>query len=275
LASLLFFDSAIYESGCWNESLYWFNIPVKPRTEQQIKRNRVFASGYLIIGNKQTWGMLRIPYFKFRPSHNDVFHFDLWHKGENVLCDAGSYSYSPPTEEKEINLESVHHHNTVSFDDQEQMPRISKFLLGNRLKPEFTGSIKIDNDGTTSWKGSYIDNKKNRHQRTISVKNNVWTIEDTLSGNFKTATIGFNLNTTEARLEGNTCTAPFAIIIFNAKSQKLIANSQKPKANLINTIISEYYFQKRKINRLNFQITQPGTYITQIKLDTNFKKIKN
>ena len=269
LASLLFFKSLYFKHGLHNESLYWMGLEFNNNVLTPYPyENRVLPTGYVIMkGNdNQSWALIRFPYFKFRPSHNDVFHFDLWYAGHNILCDVGSYSYNPPSEERDIDLKSVHHHNTVTFDSQEQMPKISRFLLGNWLKPEFTDSINTDIDGTISWKGSYFDNNKNRHQRTISVKNNTWTIKDTLIGNFKTATIGFNLNTTEARLEGNTCITPFATITFNANSQQPTANSQQPTATITNTIISKYYFQKRAIQRLNYTVSQSNTYITTIQL---------
>ncbi len=32
--------------------------------------------------------------FKTRPAQMDQLHVDLWHKGINVLCDSGTYSYA-------------------------------------------------------------------------------------------------------------------------------------------------------------------------------------
>ena len=43
--------------------------------------------------------MLRLPTYNFRPAHADPLHFDLWSNGENILRDAGTFSYnSNPTD---------------------------------------------------------------------------------------------------------------------------------------------------------------------------------
>lgn len=250
-------------AGRSSEVDYWLGISnLKTKEKEGNKNSKVFKSGYVSIVSKESSALLRFPYFKFRPSHNDVFHFDLWYKGKNMLCDAGSYSYNPPVEEATLDLKSVKSHNTVSFDNQEQMPKISRFLLGNWLKPDYINPIQLDNENWQYWEGQYTDNHQNTHKRRISTNGKVWQIEDTLTGNFKTATIGFNLNTSEAQLEGNTCITPFATIACSTKAN---ANANA-KALLTKTIISEHYFQKRTIQRLNYTITHPNTYVTTIHL---------
>jgi len=37
--------------------------------------------------------LLRYPRFRFRPSHADVLHVDLWVDAVNVLRDGGTFSY--------------------------------------------------------------------------------------------------------------------------------------------------------------------------------------
>jgi hypothetical protein len=61
--------------------------------------------------------------FRFRPSQADALHLDFWLAGSNVLRDAGSYSYN--TEPEWLNVFPGHNasHNTVQFDDRDQMPR--------------------------------------------------------------------------------------------------------------------------------------------------------
>ena len=256
MASALFLKTTLFDEGHWNETLWWLNEKGITTAKSIKPFSKVFASGYVRLNGTSSWALLRFPYFKFRPSHNDVFHFDLWYKGENVLCDAGSYSYNPPKEESNIDLKSVNHHNTISFDGQEQMPKLSRFLLGNWVKPKEIGEIINSSEGTVSWNGCYIDNYKNRHQRKIVVKSSEWIIEDTLSGNFSTAIIGFNLNTLSCELKGNQLNTSFGYFTL----------PENAACTITKTIISEYYFSKRIISRLNIEITKAGTYKTYIHL---------
>lgn len=258
LASAIFLKSLKYNEGVWNESLWWLTKE-SLNFEFQLpkKENKVLSSGYVKLSGSNSWGLLRFPYFKFRPSHNDVFHFDLWHKGENILCDAGSYSYNPPIKERTIDLKSVKHHNTVCFDDNEQMPKLSRFLLGKWLKVHTVGDIKSSPNGSISWEGSYFDNYKNIHQRKIVAENNIWIIEDTLEGNFNHAIIGFNINTLDCVLDKNKLSSPFGVFVL-----------PKHTVSSINeTYISEYYFRKRKVTRLNIKVSKPGKYKTIINLN--------
>lgn len=262
LAGFLFLNKISLNTEA-QEPLFWMKLTNKDNASQfQPRISKCYKSGYVTIIVGQTWSLLRFPFFKFRPSHNDVFHFDLWCKGINFICDAGTFSYNPPLEDQNIDLKSVHSHNTICFDENEQMPKLSRFLLGNWLKADKIGEVVIDKQGNQSWEGQYTDNFNNKHHRKISTNGKIWRIEDTITGNFKIATIGFNLNTTEAKVENTTCITPFAIITFSNKSNANAIDNLCIK----NTIISEHYFQKRIIQRLNITVTQPGTYITVIHL---------
>ena len=257
LASSVFLNGKLYDQGAWDEPLWWLGengngtIVNKP-----VRKSIVFKSGYVILRSDVSWGMLRFPYFKFRPAHNDVFHFDLWYKGINVLCDAGSFSYNPPKEYAELNLQSVRCHNTVSFNGREQMPQLGRFLMGGWLKPDETGEIKTDANGGESWEGSYTDSYSDKHLRKISVIKNSWFVEDTLSGKFEKADIGFNINAADCYINGRELTAPFGIII----------TPEDATISLRETFISEYYNEKRPVQRLNIEVNKPGVYTTVIQL---------
>lgn len=105
------------------------------------KHSRVLPGGYVIMTGAESWAMLRLPVFRFRPGHNDVFHFDLWHRGVNICRDDGSYSYHPEDAAVVDYFGSVKAHNTVGFDAGEQMPRLGRFLLGQWIAPEHVGEI--------------------------------------------------------------------------------------------------------------------------------------
>jgi hypothetical protein len=252
MAAALFLKTKLFKHGSWDESLWWLNIKIKRTVSNFKPQSKLFKSGYVRINSNQSWGIIRFPHFKFRPSHNDVFHFDLWHNGKNILCDAGTYSYNPPINESALDLKSVKHHNTVCFEDKEQMPKLSRFLLGKWLKPHVVGEIKSSSNGSIYWEGSYVDNFKNKHLRKIYVKDNNWTIEDEIDGNFKEAIIGFNLNLSDYRILGNKIVHPLGYISPPDASEYFLTD----------TITSEYYNLKKQIIRLNIKVYCPGTYST-------------
>lgn len=256
LAEVIFNHSTRYSNGCWNEPLNWFGLSDYLALADVPRQSKNSGSGYTVIIGSDSWALLRWPYFKYRPSHNDIFHFDLWYQGRNVICDAGTYSYYPEKEDDKIDLQSVHYHNTVSFDGLEQMPRISRFLLTDWTKPGQTSNIDQTEDGSQHWLGSYIDGRKNHHERQISVHEKIWTIIDTLSGSFNEALIGFSVEDLSSRLELNILLTGFGEVIFPKECEIVSSES----------LASYYYMEKHPVRRLSVKVTKPGSYVTRIKL---------
>ena len=62
------------------------------------------------------------------PSQADAMHVDLWVNGKNLLVDAGSYSYNTNTGLSDY-FNGTASHNTVQFDDRDQMPKLGRFYL--------------------------------------------------------------------------------------------------------------------------------------------------
>lgn len=171
------------------------NDYLKSGTEavNQNKISHVFPGGYVIMVCQGSWGMLRFPMYRFRPAHNDVFHFDLWWQGINICGDDGSYSYHPDVVEDEAYFGSVKSHNTVCFDDDEQMPRLGRFLLGKWIAADQISAIEQQEGGWQRWRGAYRDWRGHSHQRMIMWKENEWIVEDSISGNFDKAEMRFRL----------------------------------------------------------------------------------
>jgi len=254
LSSVLFRKKRLFDKGQWDEALTAFELdPSSYDIDIFQKRDEILDSSYGVLKNKSSWILLRLPNFKFRPHHNDVHHFDLWIDGKNILCDSGSFSYNPPAFYSSLDLKSVNSHNTVSFDGREQMPKISRFLLGGWLKSLFEPSIVSSNNGNISISSSYRDNLGNFHKRTITkLFSNGWEIVDELQGPFKEATIGFNLNSMFS-IENNQIITPHFTMLFPDLEIKIVESE-----------VSRYYFQIEKINRLELKVVEPGIYNTII-----------
>jgi hypothetical protein len=116
--------------------------------------------------------------------------------------------------------------------------------------------VKSNPDGRQEWQGSYVDNQANRHLRSLSVKENVWQISDTLSGNFKEATIGFNIADLNCKLTGNKLQTYFGSLTFPVIMIPSLEES----------FASGYYQEKHIIKRLILKTSNPGTYQTIIEL---------
>ena len=105
--------------------------------------------------------------------------------GKNILCDSGTYSYFSKYGEK---FKSTNFHNTISFDKKDQMLRFSKFLLKNWIN-----SDDIEHNNSNYMRSSYIDYRKNFHNRSVKYINKIWSIEDTFSSKEGTVEILWNL----------------------------------------------------------------------------------
>lgn len=62
-----------------------------------------------------------------RPAQADQLHFDLWWRGKNVACDAGTYLYNG-LEPWTNALAASGVHNTVTVAGRDQMTRAGRFL---------------------------------------------------------------------------------------------------------------------------------------------------
>ena len=252
----LFKHSMRYASGNWDEPHSWLDIQVPECSPERSENDsKLLESGFVYLRGIKSWCMIRYPQFKFRPSHNDVFHFDLWHKGQNIVFDSGTYTYAQSVSELKLNLKSVHFHNTVSFDGSEQMQELSRFLLGGWLKPDFIADI-VGDKYKQSWEGQYTTADGNKHHRKVSIEQDVWLVEDDLQGSFSFAIIGFNIVLGEYNLQGN--------IIVTAWGNITIPENTKFK--IVPSTSSWYYREKQKVNRLEIMVNGEGLYKTKFEL---------
>ena len=84
--------------------------------------------GYIGIrdNNHNLFVLLNYPNFKFRPSQCDSLHMDLWHNGENLLRDGGTFSYN--TKKKNQLLFWKQSHNNIEFDGMDEMQATGSYF---------------------------------------------------------------------------------------------------------------------------------------------------
>ncbi len=255
-ASVLFNNAKLFGDGQWDEPLFWFNLKnTSYKTNGIVKKSKVLPGGYVIMKGKESWGMLRYPMFRFRPKHNDVFHFDLWYKGNNILRDSGSYSYNVDVKELNGYFGSVKAHNTVSFDDHEQMPAISRFLKGHWIRPDSIGQTEQLEGVGIKWSGKYTDYKGNKHRRTIILNEDTWIIEDILSGDYRKANVTWRLIPGDYKIDRNRIFGSWGNIDILPDECEL---------TLKEGFESPYYWHKRKIPVLTVSCNTIQKIITRI-----------
>lgn len=177
-AAVLLYRERCYPPGAWDEPLFWlgFSVEKYPLVAKQ-KKSQLMPSGYVLLGDDNSWCMLRLPIYRFRPSHADALHLDVWHNGVNVVRDAGTFSYNTDDKRMQYYPGTVSH-STACFDGRDQMPRLGRFLFGAWLKPvelHFSGERGLTSCAYLDWQGA-------RHRRQVQKMSNGWRVVDRIEG---------------------------------------------------------------------------------------------
>jgi len=252
LASVLFLNRSAYaESGDWDEPLKWLRLKKPDSVAEKPSSLNMPFGGYAIFRNDNAFMMFNYPQFKFRPSQCDALHVDFWLAGENLLCDGGTYSYNAGQSYIDY-YGGAESHNTVQFDGREQMPRISRFLLGGWLK---ASDIKFDAKASQCG-ASYTDSFGSTHARRVFLMKSVLRVKDTLSNFGSSAILRWRLKPGEWQINGSSITNGQHKITVN--SDVLITRFE-----LIEGKESRYYYQENPIPVLEVEIQQAGSITTE------------
>jgi asparagine synthase (glutamine-hydrolysing) len=136
--------------------------------------------GIYILRGTNSQAILRCTNFDARPSHADQLHVDIWLRGENIACDAGTYLYSG----EGIWRNGLAHtpvHNTVTVDEQDQMKMLTRFTWTDWAK----GTV-LQHDQKL-WQGEHngyqrLPDPVHHKRKVISLDDDRWLIVDHLHG---------------------------------------------------------------------------------------------
>jgi len=255
LGMALFTDERAYwEDGLWNEQLAWLGVAL-PQKKAKLPGNQLFdGGGYAVLRRTDAMVLLRYPRFRFRPSHADALHADLWVGGENLFRDGGTYSYNTDPEWLTYFPGTVSH-NTIQFDDRDQMPRLSRFLFGDWLKTEAVKPL-IEQNGETTFGATYRDGYGARHQRSVRLMDNRIIVRDEVSGFKSKAVLRWRVRPGNWFLDGQYLTDG---------KHSLSINSSVPltRIELVSGWESRYYLQKTSVPVLEVEIHEPGFVTTE------------
>lgn len=180
----------LYTEGPWNEEAEWFSastfsLSKYPALCQQQGIHRFDDGGYYLYREMDTLTFIRCGNHKNRPSQADNLHLDVWHKGENLLSDAGSYLYNAADEDWRF-FSGTTGHNTVTLSGEDQMLHGGRFIWYHWTQVK---SITIALDGSKfHFKGTikaFSHLKKGiLHTRYIEKQADrpIWRVKDSIEG---------------------------------------------------------------------------------------------
>lgn len=242
--------------GPHDDHLAWLGVAT-PRRASQPEREcpDQFDEGGFAVLRRDGWrAVFRYPRYRFRPSHCDALHVDLWHYGENLLRDGGSYSYNAEGQWRRY-FAGPAAHNTIEFDERDAMPVLSRFLRGAWLKANSVACSTDESEGQVA-QAAYTDWQGERHLRQISLSDAGLTVRDEISGFGEKAVLRWRLAPGEWVLTEDGVRSPHYFL-------RVIADSPITRIELVEGWESRYYLHKSPIPVLEVEVAAAGTLETR------------
>ena len=252
-AMALFVGERAYAGhGEWEAPLRWLGIAM-PDTVSAPPVSALFdEGGYAVLRQPGAMALLRYPRFRFRPAQADALHVDLWVAGQNLLRDAGTYSYNSDA----VTLDrfgGTAGHNTVQFDGRDQMPRLGRFLFGEWLKAERVGF-----DATKGQAGAaYRDWRGAGHARVVTSGPGRLRVDDALSGRFGRAVLRWRLAQGDWKIDGHG-------VGDGHRRLSITADVDIARLTLTQSEESLYYLEKHPVPVLEVEVEAPGTITSEL-----------
>lgn len=187
LGSYLTKKELLFQPGAWDEDLYWFYgvSPLSPGERARVRevdQEKVSFpdGGVYVLRSSHSKAIIRCTDFRSRPSQADQLHIDLWWRGENIACDAGTYLYSGEGMWRN-GLAHTSAHNTVIVDNTDQMKMVSRFTWTNWARG------KVLRHEEKIWQGEHDGYRRLladpvSHKRTVlSLDEDRWLVVDHLA----------------------------------------------------------------------------------------------
>lgn len=256
LAAVLFFGRSAYaRAGKYDEPLKWLRLAKPEVTLPPLASFHFPDGGYAGLRGRtdQSLVVLNYPKFRFRPSQCDALHIDFWLDGENLLRDGGTFSYNAG-DDYICYYGGVESHNTVQFDYHDQMPRLSRFLLGNWL---CATDVQFDESGQIC-QAAYRDSYGANHQRRVILADSCLTIIDDVSGFKKNAVLRWRLKPSNWMVSDCCITDGRHTILI--QSDVLLTRLEITQGRE-----SRYYYQESQIPVVEIELASAGRIITEIR----------
>jgi hypothetical protein len=242
-------------NGFWQAHLAWLGVPpgAEPSPPQA---STVFPDGgQAVLRSGRAMVLLVFPRYRFRPSHCDALHLDLWVDGQALLLDGGTFSYADPQGQQD-DLGGARGHNTVQFDDRQQMPRLGRFLLGSWLRDARVTPISSAGDAVKIG-AAITDAAKASHARTVTLGPRRLMVQDEVGGFRSRAVVRWRLGAGKWTIEGNRLTD-------GALNLTVAANVPIVRLELVDGWESSHYLRRSHVKVLEVAVASPGTVVTTL-----------
>jgi hypothetical protein len=263
LAMALFAGQRAYtQSGPWEHALQWLGVDVQLGVAPSPKSYVADDGGFAVLRCGHAMAMLRYPRFRFRPSQADALHLDLWLGPDNLLRDAGTYSYN--TDPKWIDyFGGTASHNTVQFDSRDQMPRLSRFLFGDWIKADGVQPIPSSTQ-VTQFASGYRVWRGPQHHRAVRLDEGRLQVVDQVQGFATKAVLRWRLQPGDWRLEPS----PQGLRLVHGSEAvvTLFVSATVPvlRCELVQGWESRHYLEKTPVPVLEVEVQQPCTLTTEV-----------
>lgn len=253
---------ALFANACafpgehdWNSTLHWLNVAI-PNDVLSPSGSQLFDDGgYAVLVCGDVKAVLRYPRFKFRPSHADALHLDLWVEGINVLRDGGTYSYN--TDKNWLSyFPGTASHNTIQFDERDQMPRLSRFLFGDWLQTAQTEALNVG-EGSASFAASYQSKCGILHRRHVILSSERLKVSDVIEGFRQKAVLRWRLSPGGWRKLGDAAVTDGFHVLQISASQPIV------RCEIVDGWESRFYFQKTSLPVLEVEFDRAGTITSE------------
>ena len=255
LAMVLFAGERAYaQDGPWNYPLLWLAVPL-PQALAQAPANRILDDGgFALLRRGPAMVLLRYPRFRFRPSHADALHVDLWLGGRNLLRDGGTFSYNADPRLQGY-FPGTASHNTVQFDDRDQMPRLGRFLFGRWLKTSAVEPLH-EQTGEVSFAAGYHDDCAATHHRKASLSANSLLVVDQIRGFRDKAILRWRLEPGPWQLEGNQLSNGDHVLLVTTDIPDV-------RLQLVSGWESRHYLERTPLPVLEIEVRHAGSITSE------------
>jgi hypothetical protein len=263
LAMALFAEQRAYtQPGPWEHALQWLGVAVPLAVAPPPQSYVADDGGFAVLRCGRAMAILRYPRFRFRPSQADALHLDLWLGQDNLLRDAGTYSYN--TEPQWFNyFGGTASHNTVQFDDRDQMPRLGRFLFGDWLKADGVQTLPGSTQ-TTQFAAGYRDGRGARHHRAVSLQAGRLQVVDQVQGFTTKAVLRWRLQPGDWRVVPSPQGLKLVMGSEGVVTIGVSATVPVLRCELVQGWESRHYLEKTPVPVLEVEVQQSCTLTTEV-----------
>lgn len=264
LAMALFYNTRAYApAGAYDDHLAWLGMSVSDTPAPEPGSVQFDEGGYALLRRGPWLALLRYPRFRFRPSHCDVLHVDLWYGEDNLLRDGGTYSYNAADDWLAYFPGTVAH-NTIQFDGRDQMPRLGRFLWGAWPKADRIEPLDVRDD-SVSFGAAYRDWKGARHSRRVRLDDRGMVVQDEIAGFSERAVLRWRLKPDEWELNQEGANSETRVVVTcGPYSLQIQADVPIVRAEIMQGWESRYYLKKTPLPVLEVEVQSAGTLITKV-----------